>query len=188
MADDISNADAGDSLHNGASPPGGKTAAPMQCPALSEDLVAELTRFFNLCDAVDDIAQHRDALNTIANTHYAALNNHEQATNVDMHTIDLDALTTLDDHFEWFRLNNLALGKVPEIYRLSSDVIVREQELTAIERDIRDRLGDELREKAGAEMVVKFVDVTRDLAFNRHVLLARCRAILAMASAAPASS
>ncbi|KAG9695507.1 hypothetical protein KCU95_g13490, partial [Aureobasidium melanogenum] len=126
MADDIPNADAGDSLQNGASPPGGKTAASMQSPILSEGLVAELTRFFTLCDTVDDIAQHRDALNTIANTHYAALNHHEQATNVDMHTIDLDVLTTLDDHLEWFRLNNIALRNVPEVYRLSSDVIVRE--------------------------------------------------------------
>lgn len=149
--------------------------------------MAELTRFFSLCNAVNDIAQHRDALNTIAKTHYAALNNHEQATNVDMHTIDLDVLTTLDDHLEWFRLNNLAMRDVPEIYRLSSDVIVREEELTAIERDIRDRFGAELRDNAGDEMVVKFEHVTRDLAFNRRALLAKCRAILAIAPAAPAN-
>lgn len=150
--------------------------------------MAELTRFFNLCNAVDDIAQHRDALNAVANTHYAALNNHEQATNVDMHTIDLDVLTSLDDHVEWFRLNNMALENVPEIYSLSSNVVAREEELTAIERDIRARFGDELTENAEAEMAVQFEDVTRDLAFNRDGLLARCRAILGMATAAPASS
>ncbi|KAH0340581.1 hypothetical protein KCU81_g6795, partial [Aureobasidium melanogenum] len=188
MADDISNASVANSGQNGASPPDGDTAAPVQCLALCEDLVAELTRFFSLCNAIDDIAQHRDALNTIANTHYAALNNHEQATNVDMHTIDLDALTTLDNHLEWFRLNNLALRNVPEVYRLSSDVIVREEELTVLERNIRDRFGAELTENAEAEMVVKFEHVTRDLAFNRHALLARCRAILAIAPADPASS
>ncbi|KAH0360213.1 hypothetical protein KCU65_g9523, partial [Aureobasidium melanogenum] len=188
MADDISNANAADSGQNGASPPDGHIAAPLECPALSEDLVVELTRFFSLCDAVDDIAQHRDALNTIANAHYAAFNTHEQATNVNMHTIDLDVLTSLDDHLEWFRLNNLALRNVPEIYRLSSDVIVREEELTAIERDVRDRFGVELVENAGDEMLVKFEDVTRDLAFNRQALLARCRAILAIAPAAPQNS
>lgn len=105
-----------------------------------------------------------------------------------MHTIDLDVLTALDDHIEWFRLNNLALRNFPEIYRLSSNVIARGEELTAIERDIRARFGAELTENAGAEMVVQFEDVTRDLAINRDGLLARCRAILGMATAAPASS
>ncbi|KAG9525049.1 hypothetical protein KCV07_g1550, partial [Aureobasidium melanogenum] len=188
MADDISNANAANSGQTGDPPPDGDTAAPLERPTLSKGLMAELTRFFNLCNAVDDIADHRDALNAIANAHYAALNNHEQATNVDMHTIDLDVLTSLDDHVEWFRLNNMALENVPEIYSLSSNVIAREEELTAIERDIRARFGDELTENAEAEMAVQFGDVTRDLAFNRDGLLARCRAILGMATAAPASS
>ncbi|KAG9604310.1 hypothetical protein KCU77_g1385, partial [Aureobasidium melanogenum] len=188
MADNISDANAADSGQNGDSPFDGDTAAPSERPTLSKGLMAELTRFFNLCNAVDDVAEHRDALNAIANTHYAALNDHEQATNVDMHTIDLDVLTSLDDHIEWFRLNNMALKNVPEIYSLTSNVIAREEELTAIERDIRDRFGAELTENAGAEMVVQFEDVTRDLAINRDGLLARYRAILGMATAAPASS
>ncbi|KAG9653324.1 P-loop containing nucleoside triphosphate hydrolase protein, partial [Aureobasidium melanogenum] len=188
IADDISNVNAADSAQNGASLPDGDTAAPLECSTLSEGLIVELIRFFNLCDAVDDVAQHRDALNAIANAHYAALNNHEAATNVDMYTIYLDVLTSLDDHIEWFRLNNTAPRNVPEIYRLSSNVIAREEELTAIERDIRARFGAELTENAGAEMVVQFEDVTRDLAINRDGLLARCRAILGMATATPASS
>ncbi|KAG9568751.1 hypothetical protein KCU71_g559, partial [Aureobasidium melanogenum] len=188
MADDISNANTADSGQNGDTPPDGDTTAAVKQPILSKGLMAELTKFFNLCNAVDDIAQHRDTLNAIANAHYAALDNHEQATSVDMHTIDLDALTSLDDHVEWFRLNNLALENVPEIYSLSCNVIAREEELTAIERDIRARFGDEFTENAKAEMVVQFEDVTRDLAFNRDGLLARCRAILGMATAAPASS
>ncbi|KAG9758016.1 hypothetical protein KCU73_g4115, partial [Aureobasidium melanogenum] len=178
MADDISNANTANSGQTGDPPPDGNTAAPLEHPTLSKGLMAELTKFFNLCNAVDDIAEHRDALNAIANAHYAALDNHEQATNVDMHTIDLDVLTSLDDHVEWFRLNNMALENVPEIYSLSSNVIAREEELTAIERDIRDRFGDELTENAEAEMAVQFEDVARDLAFNRDGLLARCRAIL----------
>ncbi|KAG9529349.1 hypothetical protein KCU93_g3462, partial [Aureobasidium melanogenum] len=188
MVDDISNANTADSGQNGDPPPDGDTTAPLEHRTLSKGLMAELTRFFNLCNAVDDIADHRDALNAIANAHYAALNNHEQATNVDMHTIDLDVLTSLDDHVEWFRLNNMALENVPEIYTLSSNVIAREEELTAIERDIRARFGAELTENAEAEMAVQFEDVTRDLAFNRDGLLARCRVILGMATAAPASS
>ncbi|KAH0035115.1 hypothetical protein KCU78_g2102, partial [Aureobasidium melanogenum] len=185
MADDISNPNAANSGQNGDLPPDGDTTAPLERPTLSKGLMAELTRFFNLCNAVDDIADHRDALNAIANAHYAALDNHEQATNVDMHTIDLDVLTSLDDHVEWFRLNNMALENVPEIYSLSSNVVAREEELTAIERDIRDRFGDELTENVEAEMVVQFEDVARDLAFNRDGLLARCRAILVVENSCP---
>ncbi|KAG9653814.1 hypothetical protein KCU64_g7638, partial [Aureobasidium melanogenum] len=167
MADEISHANAAESGQNGASPPNGDTATFLE-PTTS--------------------AEHRDALNAIANAHYAALDNHEQAANVNMHTIDLDLLTSLDDHVEWFRLNNFALRNVSEIYSLSSNVIAREDELTAIEGEIRDRFGAVLMENAGAEMVVQFEDVTRDLAFNRDGLLSRCRAILSMATAAPASS
>lgn len=105
-----------------------------------------------------------------------------------MHTINLDALVTLDDHVEWLRLNNILQRAFPDIYRLTSNVIAREEELIVIEREIRGRFGAELAENAGAEMVVRFEDVTRTLGINRDALLARCRAILAVATAAPASS
>lgn len=147
-----------------------------------------MTRYFSLCDAVDDVAHTRDRLNTIFNADYAAIRRHEIATNVDMHTINLDALVTLDDHVEWLRLNNILQRAFPDIYRLTSNVIAREEELIVIEREIRGRFGAELAENAGAEMVVRFEDVTRTLGINRDALLARCRAILAVATAAPASS
>lgn len=150
--------------------------------------MAELTRYFSLCDAVDDVARTRDGLNAIFNADYAAIRRHEQATNVDMHTINLDTPAALNDHVEWLRLNNMLQRTFPDIYRLTSEVIAREEDLIVIERDIRARFAADLVEVAGAEMVVRFEDVTRTLRINRDALLARCRAILAVAAAAPASS
>lgn len=134
------------------------------------------------------VAYNGDVLNAIADVDFAAVSSHEQATNVDIHTINLDVLNSLDDHDEWLRLTNAALENLPEIHRLTRDVIIREEELTATERNIRDRFGVELVENFQAEMVQRFEEVTRILAFNRNAMFESCRAILAAARDVPASS
>ncbi|KAK6000498.1 hypothetical protein QM012_003744 [Aureobasidium pullulans] len=121
MADDIPQVHATQSTEDAASSPNGDH------PVLSDGLVSELTRFFNLCTAVDEVAYSRDVLNALADVDFAAIQSHEQTTNVDMHTINLDILTSLADHNEWLRLTNTALRNLPEIYRLTYNVIVREE-------------------------------------------------------------
>jgi hypothetical protein len=119
-----------------------------------------LERYSAKCTEVGTLSNtHGDTLLKVAMAEVAVAT-HQTTTNLDVHTMDLDNLTTLDDYDRLLALSTECVQREVEHNARERIIITKLSEITALENKIMTEYGSEMEEKFGP-LIMSFIAEAR---------------------------
>jgi hypothetical protein len=148
---------------------------------ISNPLKALIKSYSDKCTEVSCLSNiNIDTLPKVA-TAEAAIATHQTTTNLDVHTLDLDKLSTLDDYDRLLALSTESVQREVEYNARERIIIAKLGEITALEDKIMNGYGPELEEVSPLIMRC-FADARASIENFRHICIRVYRIRISMNS------